>query len=120
MEHGLVGLASVLVLGVGAQWLSWRLRLPAILMLLVLGFLAGPVLGVVRPDELFGELLFPIVSLSVAIILFEGGLSLDIAELRGIGRVVRNLIGVGMLVTWTAAALLAYLVLDFEPALAIL
>lgn len=120
MEHGLVGLASVLVLGVGAQWLSWRLHLPAILMLLVLGFLAGPVLGVVRPDELFGELLFPIVSLSVAIILFEGGLSLDIAELRGIGRVVRNLIGVGMLVTWTAAALLAYLVLDFEPVLAIL
>ncbi len=120
MEHLLVGLASIVVLGIGAQWLAWRLKLPAILLLLLVGFLAGPVFGFIHPDEIFGELLFPIVSLSVAIILFEGGLSLNIAELGEIGRVVRNLIGVGVLVTWASATVLAYLLLDFPLPLAVL
>ncbi|MDH3455297.1 MAG: hypothetical protein OER90_00525, partial [Gemmatimonadota bacterium] len=82
MEHLLTGLTIIVVLGIGAQWLSWRLKVPAILFLLVVGFIAGPVAGAVDPDVIFGDLLFPIVSLSVAIILFEGGLSLDVAELR--------------------------------------
>ena len=120
MEHLLVGLAGIIVLGVGAQWLSWRLHLPAILILLVVGFLAGPVTGLVNPDLLFGNLLFPIVSLSVAIVLFEGGLNLNIAELRGIGRVVRNLIAIGIVVTWVAGATLAYTLLHLELSLAIL
>ena len=120
MEHLLVGLASIVVLGIGAQWLAWRLKLPAILLLLLVGFLAGPVFGFIHPDEIFGELLFPIVSLSVAIILFEGGLSLNIAELGEIRRVVRNLIGVGVLVTWASATVLAYLLLDFPLPLAVL
>ena len=120
MEHLVIGLASIVVLGVGAQWLAWRLRLPAILLLLVVGFLAGPVFGLIHPDEVFGDLLFPIVSLSVAIILFEGGLSLDIAELGEIGGVVRNLIVSGILVTWVAATILAYFLLDFALPLAVL
>ena len=52
-------IAAVLVLGVGAQWLSWRLKLPSILALLILGILAGPVTGLLRPDDMFGDLLFP-------------------------------------------------------------
>ena len=120
MEHLLVGLASIVILGIGAQWVAWRLRLPAILLLLVVGFLAGPVFGVINPNEIFGDLLFPIVSLSVAIILFEGGLSLNIAELGEIGRVVRNLILIGMLVTWASAATLAHYLLGFGVPLAVL
>ncbi len=120
MEHLLVGLASIVVLGVGSQWLAWRLRLPAILILLVAGFVAGPVAGFIRPDALLGDLLLPIVSLSVAVILFEGGLSLDIAELKQVGRIVRNLIIIGVPVTWFLATVLAYLLPGLDLELAIL
>ena len=65
MESILVGLATIIVLGIGAQWLAWRLKLPAILFLLLIGFLAGPVVGILDPDALLGDLLFPLVSLSV-------------------------------------------------------
>jgi NhaP-type Na+/H+ or K+/H+ antiporter len=120
VEHLLLGLAGIIALGIAAQWLSWRLRLPAILLLLVVGFLAGPVTGFIDPTALFGDLLFPIVALSVAVILFEGGLSLDIAELRDVGRVVRNLISVGVLTTWVLVAGLAYTLLELRLELAIL
>lgn len=120
MEHLLIGLAAIIVLGMGAQWLSWRLRLPAILFLLIVGFLAGPVAGVIEPDALLGDLLFPIVSLSVAVILFEGGLSLDIAELREIGRAVRGLITVGVLLTWWLTTAFAHILLGLDLALATL
>lgn len=112
-EHALLGLMAIVTLGVGAQWIAWRLRLPSILLLLLFGFLAGPVarqLGQValEPDELFGELLLPLVSLSVAIILYEGGLSLNRRELPKVGSVVRNLVSIGMLVTWVLASVAAH------------
>ena len=120
MEHLLVGLASIVVLGIAAQWISWRLRMPAILVLLVVGFVAGPVAGFVHPDALLGDLVFPLVSLSVAVILFEGGLSLDIAELRDLGRVIGRLLTVGALVTWALSTVFAILLLDLPPGIALL
>jgi NhaP-type Na+/H+ or K+/H+ antiporter len=120
VESILVGLATIIALGIGAQWLAWRLKLPAILFLLLVGFLTGPVTGILDPDALLGELLFPIVSLSVAIILFEGGLSLDIAELREIGRVVRNLMTIGVLATWVLSTALATVFLGLDLSLALL
>ncbi len=120
MEQLVTELAAVIALGIGATWLSWRLRVPSILLLLIVGFLAGPISGLLNPDTLLGDLLFPLVSLSVAIILFEGGLSLDIAELRDIGRVIRNLATIGVLVTWVGATSLAYLLLGFDLGLATL
>ncbi len=116
----LIGLASIVVIGIAAQWLSWRLRLPAIFLLLLAGFLAGAVTGWIDPDALLGEALFPVVSLSVAIILFEGGLSLDIAELAKIGRVVRNLASIGVVATWGLAAVSAYFLLGFDLGLSVL
>lgn len=109
-ENLLLAVASVIVLGIAAQWLAWRLHLPAILLLLLCGFLAGPITGVLEPDRLFGEFLFPLVSLSVALILFEGGLSLKLSELRQVGKVVISLTTVGILVTWILAAAAAYTV----------
>jgi NhaP-type Na+/H+ or K+/H+ antiporter len=120
LESLLVGLAGVVILGVGAQWVSWRLKLPAIPFLLLAGFLAGSVTGFIDPDAMFGDLLFPLVSLSVAIILFEGGLSLDIAELKVIGSVVRNLVTVGVLFTWLAVGWLGYAVLGLDAGMAAL
>lgn len=120
MQNLLVGVTALIALGIAAQLVAWRLRLPAILMLLVTGFMAGPVTGMVDPDVILGELLFPVVSLSVAIILFEGGLSLNVAELKEIGRVVRNLIVYQVVVTWAAVTALAYFLLDLDLAVSTL
>jgi len=119
-EELLFGLASIIVLGIAAQWLAWRFHLPAILLLLIFGMIAGPGLGIVNPDEIFGNLLFPLVSVSVAIILFEGGLNLRISELRQIGKTVRNLTTIGILVTWVLTAAAAHLVVGIKLAPAIL
>lgn len=108
VEYLLLSLVSIIVLGVCGQWIAWRFRLPSILILLILGFVAGPITGLLVPDELFGSLLFPVVSLSVGIILFESGLSLQIEELRESGRPIRNLVTVGVLVTWIGSAAAAY------------
>lgn len=111
-------LTAVLLLGIGAQWIAWRARLPAILVLLVFGFAAGQVAD---PDHLIGrQLLFSVVSLSVAVILFEGGLSLRIRELRETGRAVFCLVTLGVLVTWLLTAAAAWLLLDFGPTMALL
>lgn len=119
-EHLLFGLVSVIVLGVGAQWLGWRLRIPAILPLLVFGLIAGPLTGYVQPDELLGDLLLPIVSLSVAVILFEGGLTLNIRELPTIGRTLWRLMSIGALVTWAVGAGAAYWLTGLDLGLAVL
>jgi len=115
------GLAAIVVLGAAAQWLAWRTRLPSILLLLPVGFLVGPeVAGIVDPDALFGDLLFPLVSLCVALLLFEGGLSLNLHELKEHGPVVRRLVTIGALVTWALATVAAMLLLGFDLRAALL
>jgi len=107
-EQIIIGLAAIIVLGIFAQWVAWHFKLPSILLLLLFGFIVGPFTGYLQPDKFFGELLFPFVSISVAIILFEGGLSLKLDELKPIFKVVRNLITIGTLVTWSLTSLAAY------------
>ncbi|MDG4549119.1 MAG: sodium:proton antiporter [Candidatus Contendobacter sp.] len=119
-DHIPLTLASILLAGVGAQWLAWWLRLPAILPLLAVGLLAGPITGWLDPDRLFGRLLFPMVSLGVAVILFEGALTLRFAEIRGQARVVRNLVSFGALVNWLLIALAARLCAGLPWSLALL
>ncbi len=116
----LIALTGIGLLSLLAQWAAWRARLPGILFLLLFGLLAGPATGFLKPDELFGELLFPIVSLSVAVILFEGSLTLRFAELKGVGGMVRNLVTIGALVTWIVTAAAVHLLLGFEVKLALL
>lgn len=115
-----IGLASVLALGISAQWLAWRTKLPAILLLLGFGIIAGPITGLLDPDKLMGDLLSPFVSISVAIILFEGGLSLKMSEFRNIGGTVIKLITIGVLITWVLASLAAYYILDLGLELSVL
>lgn len=116
----LIALASIITIGIAAEWIAWRLHLPSILVLLVAGFLVGPVTGFLNPDVVLGDLLIPLVSISVAIILFEGGASLEFRELREIGGVVRNLVTVGALVSWVLGAAAAYYILGFDRAPAVL
>lgn len=121
MSHtALFQLAGVIVLGIGAQWIAWRINLPSILLLLLSGILAGPVIGWLNVDQLFGDLLGPFVSLSVALILFEGGMTLRLRELKAVGVVVRNLVTIGALVTWVLAAVAARYVLDIPWSIAAL
>lgn len=119
-HHALIGLASIIVLGIASQWAAWRLRLPSILLLLTTGLIVGPVTGFIHPQELFGQLLLPIVSLSVAVILFEGGLSLKYRELRHIGAVFLRLTTVGVVISWAIIAVAAHYILDFPWPLAAL
>ncbi|MEQ9066413.1 MAG: sodium:proton antiporter, partial [Gimesia chilikensis] len=73
-EHIILSLSFILLAGIVCQWLAWRVKYPAIIFLLATGIFAGPVMGWLDPDELFEDLLFPFVSLAVAVILFEGSL----------------------------------------------
>lgn len=113
-------LAGIGLLAAIAQWVAWRVRLPAILFLLIFGILVGPVAGVLDPDALFGDLLLPVVSLAVAVILFEGALTLKVAELKEIGSTVRNLVTIGALVTWLITSVIVHYAVGFEFSLALL
>ena len=80
----------------------------------------GPVTGTLDPDAMFGDLLLPIVSLSVALILYEGGLTLRLSEFRRVGTVVRNLVSIGALVTWATVSIATYVVLDLNVSMSVL
>lgn len=119
-EHILLGLATICIVGAFAQWLGWKLKFPPIIFLLVAGFFIGPITGFVNPDELFGELLFPIISLAVSIILFEGGLTLNLTEFKQSGKVIWRLIVGGFIVGWILGSYSAYFFLGFAPGMAAL
>src|SRR5262249_50926717 len=101
----LFGLGLVLVLAVGSQLLARRLELPAIVVLLPAGFVAGIATSDVHPQNLLGDLYQPFVSLAVGVILFEAGLKLSLSEVAiGIHRVVERLVSIGAIVTGVATA----------------
>ncbi|MGP1272419.1 MAG: cation:proton antiporter [Phycisphaerales bacterium] len=126
MGEPLIAIAAVLALGAAAQWLASRLRIPAILLLLAAGLLAGPGMQVfgpspawsLDPDGLLGDLLSPLAALAVGLILYEGGLTLRFRELRIGTSVIRNLVTIGALVTWVLAAFGARFILGLEWGLA--
>ena len=113
-------LAGIICLGIAAQWLAWSVKLPSILFLLLLGILAGPVTGILRPDELLNGLLFPLVSLGVAVILFEGALTLKFSEIREHGVVVTNLVTWGAAVNWLLISSGCWYFAGLSPATALL
>lgn len=116
----LLALGGIGAAALGCQWLAWRLKLPAILFLLLTGILVGPVLHLLDPEDMFGPLLMPLVSLAVALILFEGSLTLHLSEWREVGSVVRRLVTLGALSTWIVIALATHWLLGFDWMLAAL
>lgn len=84
--------------------------MPSILLLLAAGFLAGPVLRIIDPAVLQGEWVDPFVSISIGIILFEGGLNLRLSERREVGGPIQNRSTVGLLVTWMPGTASVYLI----------
>ncbi len=122
----MIQLAGIIILGILAQWLAWRIRVPAILPLIIIGLLVGPLSTLLTPSGnkllepiyneqngggLFpGEYLFYFVSLSIGVILFEGGLTLKRREIQGVGPAIVKLITVGSLITFIGAGLAAHFI----------
>jgi NhaP-type Na+/H+ or K+/H+ antiporter len=116
----LISLSAIALIAFCCQWLAWRVKLPAILFLLLSGVLIGPATGLFDPDAVFGELLFPLISLSVAIILFEGSLTLDFNEIRGQKGVVQRLVIVGASITWFIVAVSVHYLFDLTWEISVL
>ena len=100
----------VLVAGVGAQWIAWRTRFPAIVLLAAVGLVLGPVTGLFPGGREFAHATEPLITLCVAIILFEGGLNLQRAELRVAATGVRRLVYVGGPLAWVIGSATAHAV----------
>ncbi len=125
MEQQAITIALVGVLGIGAQWVAWRTGWPAIVLMLAAGFIAGPVLGyfgypLLDPEAAFGDLLEPMVGIGVAIILFEGGLSLDYRELKKYGEGVWRLVLLGVPIGWVLGIAACYYIAGLVLPVAIL
>lgn len=122
-------LAGIIIFGILAQWVAWRFKLPAILPLILIGLLVGPISAEYLSEDgqkwiepiwngekgLFpGESLFYFVSLAIAIILFEGGLTLKISEIKNVGPVITKLITIGAIVTMVGGAVAAHFLFDLS------
>ncbi|EDY53507.1 MULTISPECIES: cation:proton antiporter [Streptomyces] len=117
----LIGVGMILVLAVGSQILADRLRVPGLIVLLPVGFTAGALTDEVDPEQLLGAAFSPLVSLSVAVILYDAGLGLDLARLKGHTRsVVVRLLWFGVLITGLLGTLLAAPLLDISERAALM
>ena len=111
----LLGVALILVLAVGSQLLASRLKIPALIILLPAGFIVGAITTDVNPQELLGAAFQPLVSLAVAVILYDSGMSLNLRKLRGhVRRIVVRLIVMGVPVTLAFAAVFSGLLLNMS------
>ncbi len=130
MDNIVLLIAIIGVIGIGAQWLAWRFNLPAIVLMAIAGILAGPVFGILRPVEpipgvaplevMFGDFYRPMIAIAVAVILFEGGLTLNFSELRGLTKGLRRLVFPGAPIAWALGALAAYYIAGLSWPVAIL
>ncbi len=127
-------LAGIIILGILAQWFAWRLKIPAILPLILIGLFVGPISTLLTDDGskwieplwngttgIFpGERLFNFVSLSIALILFEGGMTLKKEELKNVGPVIYKLISWGSLITMITAGIAAHYIIGLNWQIAFL
>lgn len=107
-QAALISIVVILGLGIFSQWFAWRIQWPSIVIMSIAGLLIGPVFGLINPSEGLGELYSPLISLSVAIILFEGSSSLDVREIRDISKSVFRIVTWGVLLAWIGGSLAAY------------
>ena len=134
-------IALIGVLGIGAQWLAWRLQRPAIVIMAIAGLLFGPVISWLltlpfisgsdgltnifeiihlNPEKDFGEMYRPMVGIAVAIILFEGGLNLRFKDLRDASHAVTRMVLVAAPVAWVLGAIAAHYIAGLEWDIAIM
>jgi len=117
----LQGIGTIVVLGIGLQWIAHLLHFPSIVLLLAGGLVAGPVLDLVDAELIFGDALFPVISLAVALLLFNGGLDLRLDALHeGVRGPVIRLVTVGTFVTWVLTAIAVHLLFDVPTRVSVL
>ena len=131
----MVELAGIIILGILAQWVAWKFKIPAILPLILIGLLVGPIAAEFLSEDgskwiqpiwngergLFaGDGLFYFVSLAISIILFEGGLTLKLSEIKNVGPAISKLITLGSLVTFLGAGVAAHFIFGLSWRIALL
>jgi NhaP-type Na+/H+ or K+/H+ antiporter len=117
----LLGLGIIISLGISLQWFAKRLKIPGIILLLPAGILVGPVLGLVKPHEIFSNALFPIVTLGVGILLLKGGFDLPVRNLQpGVSRAVWRLVTIGVIITLAVGTVATLFILGVSLKLAII
>jgi len=122
-------LAGIIILGILAQWVAWKFKIPAILPLILIGLLVGPIASEFLSEDgtkwiepiwngtkgLFpGDSLYYFVSLAISIILFEGGLTLKRSEIKNVGPVITKLITLGSAVTFFGAGIVAHFIFNLS------
>lgn len=115
-----IAVVGICILSMCCQLLAWRTRVPSILYLLLCGVLVGPIGGYLNPDQLFGDLLFPMVSLAVAVILFEGSLTLNFAKIAEQKHHILKFIVLGSIITFLGISVTAYRIFDSSVSIALL
>ncbi len=133
MENLVLAVTLIGVLGIGAQWIAWRFNLPAIVLMAIAGILAGPVFGLFNAllpegvpagtppiEAMFGDFYRPLIGIAVAVILFEGGLTLNFAEIRGLTKGVRRLVIPGVPIAWALGTLVGHYIAGLSLPIAIL
>ncbi|EPR71952.1 Sodium/hydrogen exchanger family protein [Winogradskyella psychrotolerans RS-3] len=131
----MIELAGIIILGILAQWVAWKFKIPAILPLILIGLLVGPIAAEFLSEDgskwiepiwngtkgLFpGDSLYYFVSLAISIILFEGGLTLKRAEIKNVGPVITKLITVGSAITFFGSGIVAHFIFELSWDLAFL
>lgn len=130
----MIELAGIIILGILAQWFAWRIKIPAILPLILIGLFIGPVSTLISEDGnkwiepiwngetgLFpGEKLFNFISLAISLILFEGGLTLKKDEIKNVGPVIYKLITLGSFVTLTLGGIAVHFIFHLNWSLSFL
>ncbi|WP_341220664.1 sodium:proton antiporter [Polaribacter atrinae] len=125
----MIELAGIIILGILAQWVAWKFKIPAILPLILIGLLVGPIAAEFLSEDgtkwiepiwngkkgLFpGDSLYYFVSLAISIILFEGGLTLKRSEIKNVGPVITKLITIGSTITFFGAGIVAHYVFNLS------
>ncbi|SEN39093.1 sodium/proton antiporter, CPA1 family [Peptostreptococcus russellii] len=101
--------AMIVLLGVLSQWVAWKISKPAIVIMSACGLIVGPILNLIVPAELIGDGMYKsIISLSVALILFEGSLSLNFEEIKDTRLTIKRIVTIGAFIAWILGSLSAY------------
>lgn len=108
MEDALFQIGLIAFLSIASQWIGWRIKIPSIVFLLLSGFIAGPLLGLIDPKLLLGDFLQPAISVAVGIILFEGSLQLNLKEAKKARAAIRHIVVIGAPVRWMLMSLAGY------------
>jgi NhaP-type Na+/H+ or K+/H+ antiporter len=113
-------IAAVGIAGIGSQWLAWRFHIPGIVLLAIAGLILGPATGFLVPERDFGQFFKPMVAVAVAIILFEGGFTLNFHEIRHTSTAVRRLVTIGAPLAWVLNSAAGYYIAGLPFAAAVI